>query len=250
VNARMKNAGETEAAYLTAMTTAWASAASIRGHVGADGGALASAVPGRASSLKRQTALALATRLMASPYGRDPAYVGDGPLNSFKLPDANGNPLNHDENYYPGLDAIRLVTLRTFDQKAGTFITNGNTLATPGSDYVWAQHIRTMNRACEIAFGLLTGQLSRGVSKNPKVGPNGEVYIAERDALRIEALVNAGLSELRGQVSDLRFTLSRTDNIGANGPVYLNGDIAIAALAYVKQYTVNAAFVRTITVPS
>jgi hypothetical protein len=60
--------------------------------------------------------------------------------------------------------------------------------------------------------------------------------------------VNQSLTELKSQVSDLRFTLSRTDNIGANGPVTVNGDIKLSALAYVKEYDVNASFVRTVTV--
>ena len=248
VNSRFKNAGETEAAYLTAMTTAWTSAASIRGCVGVDGGDLASAVPGRSSVLKRPTSLALAARLMASDYGRDAAYVKDGPVNGFALADTAGNPKNHDEALYPGLDAIRLVTLRSFDRRNGTFITNPNTIASAGSDFVWAQHIRTMNRACEIAYDVLTGELSRGVRKNPKLGPTGQVYIAEEDALKLDALVNAALNELRGQVNDLRFTLSRTDDIGSNGPALFTGDIAIESLKYAKQFDVNASFTRSIAV--
>jgi hypothetical protein len=241
-------ATQTEAQYLTAMDTALSPSATIRGCVGADGGDCVSTIPGRGITQKRPTSLALAGRLMATNYGVDAAYVSLGPVAGFKLGDAKGNPNNHDENLYPGLDGIRLVTLRTFDRKAGTFITNANVLSSQGSDFVWMQHVRTMNRACEIAFDVLTQQLSRGVNKSQKLGPNGEVYIAEEDAQRIEALVNQALSELRGQVSDLRFDLSRNDNIGANGPVTLNGALKIAALSYVKQFTTNASFVRTISV--
>jgi len=247
VNARMKNAGETEAQYLTAMTTAWSATASIRGCVGADGGDLTSSIPGRGITQRRRTALALIARLMKVDYGVDAAYVGDGPVSGFGLSDANGNPKHHDELYYPGLDAIRLVTLRTFDRRNGTFITNPLTIASAGSDFVYAQHIRTMNRACELAYDVLLGQLSKGVNKNPSPGPTGEIYIAEEDAARIDALVNAALNELRGQVADIRFTLSRTDDIGANGPVTLNGDLEISPLAYAKEFNVNAAFVRTIS---
>jgi hypothetical protein len=105
-----------------------------------------------------------------------------------------------------------------------------------------------MNRGCEIVFDVLTQQLSRGVNKSPKAGPNGEVYISEEDAQRIEALCNQALTELRGQVSDLRFELSRTDNIGSNGPVTLNGALKVSSLSYVKQFNTNASFVRTISV--
>ncbi len=248
VNARMKNAGETEAQYLTAMNTAWSATSSIRGLVCADGGDVASSVPGRGLVLKRPTVLALAARTMKLNYGVDPAYVALGAVNGFGLSDAQGNPKNHDESFYPGLDALRLVTLRSFERRNGTFITNANSIATAGSDYVWVQHIRTMNRACEIVYDILLGQLSRGVHKNPKLGPLGQVYIAEEDAQEIDSLANQALNELRGQVSDLRFTLSRTDDIGSNGPTTLNGDVEVSALAYVKGFAVNATFKRSLSV--
>lgn len=247
VNARLKTAGESEAAYLTAMATAWNPVASIRGCVGADGGDLTSAVPGRGYTLKKPTALGLMARAMRNGFGADPARVSDGPLGGFGLPDAGGNPKNHDEALYPGLDALRLVTLRTFDRRNGTFITNANAISSAGSDFVWIQHLRTMNRACELAFDVLVGQLSRGVNTSPKKGPTGQVYIAEEDALRIEALVNQALNELRGQVQDLRFNLTRTDDIGSNGAAVLNGDVQLLALRYAKEFDVNASFVRSIT---
>ncbi len=243
-------ATQTEAQYAIAMNTAWSTVTSIRGCVCADVGDVVSALPGRGITQQRYVALALAARAAKIQYGVDPAFVADGPVAGFGLSDARGNPKNHDENVYPGLDALRLVTLRSFDRKAGTFITNANVISSQGSDYVWLQHLRTMNRACEIAFDQLTQQLSRGIRKSTKLGPNGEVYIAEEDAQRIDALVNQSLAELRSQVSDLRFTLSRTDNIGANGPVVLNGDLKLSALAYVKEFDTNAAFVRTVTVQS
>jgi hypothetical protein len=238
----------TEAAYLTAMNTAWSAVASIRGCVGADVGDLVSSLPGRGLTQQRPVSLALAARAAKIAYGTDPAFVADGPVTGFGLADARSNPKNHDENIYPGLDALRLVTLRSFDRKAGTFITNANVISTQGSDYVWLQHVRTMNRACEISFDVLTQQLSRGVRKSTKTGPLGEVYIAEEDAQRIEQLVNQSLTELKSQVSDLRFTLSRTDNIGSNGPVVLNGDLKVSSLSYIKEIDENASFARTVSV--
>lgn len=246
-NARLKNSGESEAAYLTAMNTAWNATASFRGCVGADGGDLTSAVPGRGYTLKKPTALALMARAMKVNYGVDPARVSDGPLGGFGLPDASGNPKNHDEALYGGLDALRLVTLRSLERRNGTYINNGNSIATAGSDYVWIQHIRTMNRACELAYDVLIGQLSRGVNTNPKVGPTGQIYIAEEDALKIEALVDQALNELRGQVQNLKFLLSRTDDIGSNGPANLAGEMQLLAQRYVKGFAVNTSFVRSIT---
>lgn len=240
--------GETEAAYSTAMQTAFGSSASIRGCVCADVGDLASVLPGRGIVQQRSSALALAARLMKIDFGTDAAYVSDGPVPGFALADSRGNPNHHDENLYPGLDDLRLVTLRSFERKAGTFITNANVISTQGSDFVYAQHFRVMNRACEIAYDILTNQLSRGVHKNPKPGPGGAIYISEEDAQALEQLVNAALQELVGQVTALKFVLSRTDDIGANGPITLNGQVEIEALAYAKKFNINASFVRTISV--
>jgi hypothetical protein len=248
INSRMKNSGETEAAYLTAMGTAFNASASIRGCVCADGGDLISSLPGRGLTTKRRTSLALAARLMKIDLGRDAAYVQDGPVPGFGLADANGNPKNHDEAIYPGLDDIRLTTLRTFDRRNGTYITNPKTIAANGSDYVYAQHIRTINRACEIVFDTLTGELSAGVDRNPRPGPNGEVYIAEEDARRFEALANSALSELLGDVAGVRFVLSRTDNIGTNGLITVTGDIQVSSISYIKKFKVNSSFVKSITI--
>lgn len=248
MNGRMKTAAEAESAFTIAMDTAYSATATIRVCVGAEGGACPSALPGRGINFARPTSLAVAARVAKVNYGVDPAYVQDGPVASFTLADTKGNPVYHDEAIYPGCDALRLMTLRTFDRKAGTFITNANVLSTQGSDYVWIQHVRTMNRACEIAFDVITQQFSKGFNRNPKLGPNGEVYVAEEDAQRIDDLVNQSLSELRGQVSDLRYRMSRTDNIGSNGPAKFNGELQVAALAYAKEFNTNASFARTISV--
>lgn len=248
VNARAKTVGESEAAYATAMQTAWSATASIRGCVGADGGNVVTAFPLQTLVKKKHTALAVAARLMNVSYGRDAAYVADGPVNGFGLADAQGNPVSHDESFYPGLDDQRLVTLRTFPRRQGTFITNPNVISSSGSDFVYAQHIRVMNRACELAFDVLTSQLSKGIHKSPKTGPTGQVYIDEGDAQAIDALVNQSLNQLRSEVTDLTFVLSRSDDIGQNGPITLNGQVSVEALAYAKQFNVNAAFSRSISV--
>jgi len=247
VNGAMKGA-TSESAYTTAMDTAFSASASIRGCVAADGGAFVSVIPGRAGyRTARPTSLAFAARLMAIPYGTDAALVSDNPIPGFELGDGKGNPVYHDEALYPNLDDLRLVTLRTFDRRAGVYLTNPNVISPTGSDYVYAQHIRTMNRACEIAFDILTTNLSKGVRENPKIGPNNEKYIDEGDAQTMDDLVNTALNELRGQVNDLRFKLSRTDDIGANGPVTINAELMVDSLSYIKQFNVNASFVRAIS---
>lgn len=240
-------AGETEAAYLTAMTTIMASTTSIRVSVSADAGALASLVNGLL--LPRSTALALAARSMLIPIGEDPAAVARGPVPGFILPSGTGAPKWHDEMLYPGLDDIRLTTLRSFPGAQGTFINNARVASSNGSDYVFTQHIRVMNRACEIAFQVLSTQLSIGVGKKAPDPITGQVYILEQSAQKIEALVNAQLTNaLKGQCVGAAFVMSRTDDLSANTGATVHGEVQVDPLAYIKTFAVNAVFVKQIGV--
>jgi hypothetical protein len=241
--------GETEAAYTTAVTTLVSGSTSIRICVGADGGHLPSPITGL--NLKRPTSLALAARAMQIPIGEDPAYVARGPCPGFKLPDAAGNPLDHDENLFPNLDGLRVVTLRSFAAGGpdGVYVTNANSIQASGGDFVYLQHLRIMNRACTIAWAQLTKQLSRGVSKNPKKDPNtGATTILESDASAIEALVNGQLQQaLKGQVSQVLFSLSRTDDLSVI-PATVHGLVSIVAKAYIKGYLVTSEFSKTLQI--
>jgi hypothetical protein len=253
LNTRFKTepqpATESEAAYATAMQTLTQTSTSIRCCVGADGGHVGSAITGLL--LKRPTALLVGARAMNITIGRDPAYVADGPLPSVQISDQNGNPLDHDESLFPDLDNLRLMTLRSFSQGGpnGIYVTNANTIQALGSDFPYLQHIRIMNRACTVAWGLLTTQLSRGVNKNPKADPQtGAVYIFEPDAAAIESYVNGPLkSALKGEVSSVLFSLSRTDDL-TQTPVTVHATVSIVAKAYVKGYAVTAEFSKVIQV--
>lgn len=251
LNTRFKNepepGAESEAAYAAAMTTLTQNQTSIRQCVGVDGAHVPSVITG--FDLKRPTSMLLAGRAMAIQIGTDPAYVATGPLAGASISDNQGNPLDHDEDLYPNLDGLRLTSLRSFAPGGpqGTYITNANTIQPTGGSFPYLQNIRIMNRACEIAWFVLTTQLSRGVRKNPNADPvTGAVYIFEPDAGLIESLVNDALIQpMKGQVSDFRFTLSRTDNLAAV-PAIVTGVLSIVALAYIKGYQVQAQFSKTL----
>jgi hypothetical protein len=239
--------GETEAAYATAIIAATQALASIRVCVGADAAALTSTMTGW--SQPRPTALFLAARAMLIPIGEDPAYVGRGPLTGASIADGNGNPLWHDEDLYPNLDSQRLVTLRSFAPGGpqGVYITDANVLSPNGSDYVWLQHVRTMNVACGIAYQVLTTLLSIGVGKKPADPITGQVYIQEKDAQRIEGLVNAALAQpMKGQVNQVLFTLSRTDNLSSNSDSTVTGQVQIVGLEYIKKFVVTTSFATSV----
>lgn len=241
---------ESEATYATRMTTLMNNQTSIRQCAGTDGAHVPSIITGW--NLKRPTSMLLTARAMATQIGTDAAYVATGPLNGAAIADSNGNPLDHDEDLYPGLDALRLTALRSFAPGGpqGTYICNANTVQPSGGSFPYLQHIRIANRACTIAWAILTTQLSRGVRKNPKADPvTGAVYIWEPDAAVIEGLVNDALiPALNGQVSDVRFALSRTDNLAAV-PAIVTGTISVVDLAYIKGYQVQFQYVKTISTP-
>lgn len=247
LTARPRNAGETEAQYKDALATIFDAAASTDVLVCADGGDLDSLL--RGISQPRPTGLGVAARGMSIRVGEDPAYVGRGPLPGYRITDSRNNPKWHDEAKFPGLDDLRLTALRTIEGFNGVFINNARLLSPTNSDFVYWQHARTLNRGCEIAYQVLTKELSRGVEKNPEPGPNGERYIAEADARRFEGLVNAELErELvkPGEVDDMALLISRTDDIRSNAGAEITVELQSVSLAYVKKFKVSAGFVTAI----
>lgn len=237
---------ESEATFAAAMATQFNPVASIRLAVGTDAGDLASQVTGVVQP--RPMALALAVKCAQISVGTDPAFVATGPV-PFGIDDASGNPKWHDEQLYPGLDDLRLSTLRSLPQENGTFITNGNVLSPGGSDYVFVQHFRCMNAACNVAYQLLTQQLSRGVGKQPPNPVTGAIYILEQDAAMIETIITSQMRKaLLNQVVDVQFVLARNDDLSANSGATVHGQVEIEALAYLKKFLVQAKFVKAITV--
>lgn len=253
MNIRHKNipvpSTESEAAYATAAATVVSATATLRVDVGADGGNLPSPVTGLV--LFRPTSLAIATRANAGPIGVDPAFKQLGAIPGFQLSDANGNPLWHDEQIYPGLDALRLSTLRTFPGDIGTFINNANMLSGVNSDYVFDQHARCANVCATVATQGLNKSLSKGVRKQPQDPVTGKLYILEQDASAIEEDTNPQIDlATQGQVNGARVQLSRVDDLSSNAGAMLNADIQIQALAYIKGFNVVEKFVKAIQVTS
>ncbi len=252
INSRFKTepaaTGETESAYAASLSGLFGTQTSVRGCVGADGARVASPITGW--SLKRPTSLLLAARAMGIPIGEDPAYIARGALVNAQIADSNGNPQDHDEDLYPNLDALRLTSLRSFAPGGpqGVYFCNANSIQPSGGAYPYLQHIRIMNRACEIAWFTLTTQLSRGVRKNPKKDPvSGAVTIFEPDAALIESIVNEALTQpLKGQVSSANFSISRTDDLNAV-PCIVTGVLSIVALAYIKGFVIQSQFSKTLT---
>jgi|HubBroStandDraft_6_1064221.scaffolds.fasta_scaffold10345_4 hypothetical protein len=254
LNTRFKNqlhlgtgTAETESAYATAIGTIVAGATNtIRCIVGVDGGDVVSTLTGVRQA--RPTSLAIAARMMKISLGVDPAYIGGGVIGNFAIVDSQGKPKYHNEENYPNFDGLSLSTMRTF-QAQGVYITNAHMFSLIGSDYVIAPQARTMNQACEIGYAILGKQLGLGVGKKPKDPKTGAVYMLDSDRMMIEGLVNPAVDKaLINQVSDSLFALSKTDDIGSNAGAKVTGTQQVVSLAYIKDFSIVAAFTRSITV--
>lgn len=247
MNAKRKGSSS-EATYKTDLTTIRNAGTTIRVCVGADGAPILGS-PARGLSLFRPASWQVATRTMSIDLEVEPAYVALGPLPSASVVDSSNNPTKGRlENLFPGLDDLKYTCFVSVPDRAGVFIGNTYLFSPDNSDYVYVPHGRVMNRAMEIAFSVLTTELSRGVDKNKEAEPNGAVYILESEAEKVEALVQTAVEkELGSRVSDVRFLLSRTDDLGSNGPGTLTGELQIQAKTYAKKFAIRTAFVRTVS---
>lgn len=247
INTRGKNSGETEAQYLTAMTTLAAGMATDRVLVGAELGEHTSALTG--NTIPRCAALYITSVAMGVDVGVDPASVEDvGPIPGCAIRDTKNNPVHHDEQDYPGLDGLGFSTLRTWNGFNGTFVGNARIMSTAGSDYVFMQHARIANAVCEAVFSFLATKMSKGVAKNLKADPNtGKVTIQEGTARRLEDdATHVAEKAVVGQVSGVSVTLSRDDDLSSNQGATIHVTVAIESLAYIKEFDVTVTYVKSL----
>lgn len=247
INTRGKNSGETEASYLTAMTTLAAGLATDRIMVGAELGQHASDLTG--NTIPRATVGYICAVAMGTDVGVDPASVEDvGNVPGCAIRDAKNNPVHHDEQDYPGLDGLGFSTLRTWNGFNGVFVGNARIMSTAGSDYVFLQHARVANAVCEAVYQFLASKMSKGVAKNLTADPNtGKVTIQEGAARRLEDdATHVAEKAVVGQVSGVKVTLSRDDDLSSNQGAVIHVTVAIEALAYIKEFDVTVTYVRSL----
>lgn len=220
-NTRRVDVGETEAAFLTAMSTAFGSAATVAGAIGAGDAIITSALSGR--SYRRPIAFAYAARQAAVSEEINVADVNLGPLPGVLLVDDLGRPIAHDEALNPGLDDARFVTLRTWEGIQGVYVTRPRLLAPSGSDFEIAPYRRVINIAKEALRLYLIRRLHRPIRVSRTTG-----LILERDARDIEIGGLAVLRALLGaqpKASDWEFVVSRTDNLLSTKTLTVTGRI-------------------------
>lgn len=243
-HARNPNAGETSAAYKTALDAIFSSKADTGIVVCAGACEATSGLTFR--SLRRPSLFGIAPRLCSVTEEVDIALTTLGALPGISIRDANGNPKHHDESVNPGLDDSRFSTLRTWDGKQGVYVNNCRILSASGSDFEFAQHRRVYNLARRTLRMYFEDRLSKPILVSASTG-----FILEAEALEIEAGADARLrAVLRAKPKcsgggidgkAARFCkLSRTDNLLSTKTLTVQG--AVIPLAYPKAINIDLGF--------
>ncbi|WP_437647864.1 DUF2586 family protein [Sorangium sp. So ce362] len=243
-HARGPSAGETEAAYLAALTTALGGSASRRVALCAGYAKIDSSISRR--RYRRPPAVAVGALAAAVSEEIDLAELAYGPLPGVAIADGNGNPDEHDERINPGLDDLRFLTLRSWEGRAGVWVNNPRLFAPVGSDFLYLQYGRIVDIACTVARTELEPILNRGV----EVRTDGTGRIDPNVALAIEGQINARLgSALIGnrKSTAVAFTLSRTDDVLRTGEI--GWQVRVVPLAYLKKLRGKVALVASANAP-
>lgn len=181
-----------------------------------------------------------ASAALNSP-GVSPADVSLGPLFSdVQIMDDNGNPVEHNEELYPGLDAARLGSLRTRAGLTGVYIEKPRILAPVGSDYDSIQYVRVMNTMQKVLEPYLERRVQKGIRVNNTTG-----CILDEEAIEIENGGNALLEEAllrKPDASDAYLVVNRLNNILSSRQLLCDG--RCVPLAYPNNIGLTLGFVN------
>jgi len=232
--------GQSEAAYLSMLSAAFADYATKFGTVCAGAVQLPSSVSGR--QYKSPVNYAAAPLIASVDEDVDVADVNIGNIPGARLSDNNGNPLAgcHDESLNPGLDDARFLTLRTWVGLQGVYVNRPRIMSAQGSDFYLVPHRLVMNLGEDALYQYLIRRCNQGVPVNKKTG-----YILESVALEIEAGGTAAMSSVllaKPKASDCTFKLSRFDNVLATKT--LTGEARILPFGYVEAFKINIGYVN------
>lgn len=224
--ARIPNAGETEAAYLTALSGIFGTKSTSHGTVCAGAAKITSGVSGR--KYRRPVTFAVSIAQGGVTEEIDIADINLGSLSGVSIRDANGNVDEHDESVNPGLDDARFTVLRTWDGYPGVYVNRPRIFSAPGSDFELIPHRRVMNLAKQNLRAYLVRRLNKPIRIDRATG-----FILETEALEIEA---GALGVMRAvllakpKASAVQFTLSRVDVVLSTKT--LTGSARIVPLGY------------------
>jgi hypothetical protein len=179
----------------------------------------------------------VAGRAAASLISTDLGRVASGRLSGLV-------EISHDENFDEVLDQHKIATLRTHLGRSGFYVTRGRLKSPTGSDFSDWQLGRIMDVACRDVFIGQQNFLNIGVRTT------GAGAIDERDARRLETQIDSRLRAnltqptnaegTPGQVSAVRYTIDRTNNILSSSQ--LISEVAIQPLGYARFISTTIGF--------
>lgn len=142
----------------------------------------------------------------------DPGWVGGGALHK------SVERIEHDEYKREGLNALRITTLRTYEDAQGFFVTNFWLFAPPGSDYRYLPHWRVLSRSSKIARARMLKIIGEGFDTYPDPAPEGKVVgaLTEEEAKNLESDVNELLFRKvtsTGEASKVWIEIDRTRDV-------------------------------------
>jgi hypothetical protein len=239
MEARDQAGGESAAAWVTAISGAapgFSGVQSVRVAVGAGYCELLSPISGRIQ--RRPVSWAAAARIAAVPISEHPGRVARGSLKGV-------SSLYHDASSLTTLDTARFLSARTFVGRAGTFITRGNVMTAPGSDFRPLQNRRVLDAAMRRTLTLLGEYVGSSVRVNPTTG-----RILEADAKAIEAALESALNAAlvaAGHASSVAAVVNRTDNILSTQT--LRVEVRVIPLGYLETISGVVAFFNPALAP-
>jgi hypothetical protein len=117
------------------------------------------------------------------------------------------------------IESHKINTLRTYDGQGGIYSTNGFLKSGAGSDFLYWDWGRVIDRACRIVYNVQQLWLLKKV----RVLTDGTGRLDPRDAVRIESAVRSALKDglldpinaegFPGHVSGLEYTVDLTNNV-------------------------------------
>lgn len=232
---RTPNAGESEAAYAAAFSTAFASAASTYGAVTAGAAAETSAVSGY--GIVRPVSFDAAPREQSLEEHINSANT-DLPASTSRLTDVNGNPVHHDESLNPGLDDARAYVLRTWDSGMGIFPNRPRAFSPVGSDFEYLSHRRVINLAATAAREYFIRRVNIGFELDPKTG-----FILPSEASEMKKGAEAKLAGVllaAPKASGVKVVVGTTDNVLQTKT--LRVVIRVLPLGYVEYIEIELSF--------
>lgn len=188
---------------------------------------------------RRPGSIVSAVRDASISPGENPGWVGspEGSLSGVAA-------LYRDEGVTEALDVARFDTHRSFVNYPGFFITSGRMLAQSTSDFTVSPRRRVMDEACRIARAALLPFVNQSIRVSASTG-----FIDERDAKRIESVVNAALKAAivdTGDASASSVLVTRNNNILASNTLYV--DVRVTPLGYASFISATLGFVNPATV--